>query len=142
MAEVVVITSTLAARSPSANVTGLISLKVRDRVFPDAQWNDFPVVILGWWLVGLTELASGASSTYEALFMDGPYKFVVHLVSGHAANLTLHTQEEQWSETIDFQAFYASAAQAGSAVLHECLSRGWSNQDLVLLEAAVARSAA
>jgi len=43
-----------------------------DQQFPVAGWNDFVVVVAGWWLAALEELA-GASREAKLRFMDGPY---------------------------------------------------------------------
>jgi hypothetical protein len=40
-------------RSAIGGITGLIFLRGPNGAFPDEQWTDFSVVILGWWIEGL-----------------------------------------------------------------------------------------
>jgi hypothetical protein len=140
--EVVVDTCSFAARSPSANVTGIVYLLVKDRAFPSVQWNDFPVIILAWWLEGITQLAHGHANEYEAPFMEGPYRFTVKPVDGLIALVTLHTGEGAWSENVSFQELRASVAVAGAAAVHECRTRAWSNSDLENLGRLVGKASA
>lgn len=139
---VVLDTTTFAARNPSANVTGVIHLQVGEHAFPDIVWSDFPVIILGWWLAGLTQLAHGKASEFEANFMDGPYKFTVTLVDALTARIDLHAREGSLSENVSFRALYASVGAAGAAAVRECGIRGWSNSDLTQLGRLVAGTAA
>lgn len=58
--------------------TGMIYLKIENQFFPDPVWNDFPEVIIAWWLEGFTQLLSYKDQGYyEFLFMDGPCKWVI-----------------------------------------------------------------
>jgi hypothetical protein len=73
------------AKSAQGLVTGEISARLGDRAFPDAQWNDFVVVIMSWWLEEMREFLTGIAATVNCRFMDGPYWFVI----GHATEHTL-----------------------------------------------------
>ena len=55
---------TWAARNPQANVTGVLYLKTQAGDFPDAEWSDFPIIVLGWWLGGLADLVQGVTASY------------------------------------------------------------------------------
>ncbi len=60
-------------RSASGTILGVIYLDLDTRAFPDAQWSDFPVVILAWWIDAVGPLLSGPTRSTELRFMDGPF---------------------------------------------------------------------
>jgi hypothetical protein len=138
---VVLDTTSFSARNPSANVTGVVYLQIGEYAFPGPVWSDFPVVILGWWLEGLTQLAQGEVSEIEMHFMDGPYKFTVTLVDAITARINLHTEDGLRSENVSFWTLFASAGAAGAAAVRECGIREWSNGDLTQLDRLVEKAA-
>jgi hypothetical protein len=142
MVEVVVDTNNLRARKPGGNLTGPICLRVEADCFPDPQWDDFPVIILGWWIEGLLEVAYGRAKAFEGRFMDGPYSFVVERTNGISASVTLHEPNASRFQTVGLQALLASTAAAGAQVVHASKVNGWANADLTRLEALLARAAA
>jgi hypothetical protein len=142
MVEIVVDTSSLRSRNPSGNVTGRICLSVGAEYFPDPQWNDFPIIILGWWIEGLLEVVHGRAKTFEGRFMDGPYFFLVEHMHGTSASITLHEPKDSRHQAIGLRALLVSAAAAGAQVAHASKVNGWSNADLTHLEALLAKAAA
>jgi hypothetical protein len=63
-------TNSLTTR-PGRPATGNIWLVINGRDFPAPQWNDFIVVILGWWAESLLRLLRN-SSTKETVHFKGP----------------------------------------------------------------------
>lgn len=141
-AKIVIAPDTWAARTPQSNVTGIIYLEVDGRSFPDSQWSDFPIIVLGWWLKGLADLAQGLSSSCEGLFMDGPFSFQIEQLSPSTLKLVQQTSEENDSAVIDFHSFYASVLAAAEQAVQACQSRDWMNADLANLKAALLRATA
>lgn len=45
--------------------------------FPKKNWNDFVIVILGWWAAALLRLLRDASEREMLNFMDGPYSIEI-----------------------------------------------------------------
>jgi hypothetical protein len=45
--------------------------------FPDREWTDFTVIILGWWLIQLRNLTDGSQLDVALRFMDGPYEIIL-----------------------------------------------------------------
>ena len=70
MLKVVVEQETLRQGS-SGTVHGATYWVMEGQPFPDDSWDDFPVVILGWWLEAATRMARGFSSYEKLIFMDG-----------------------------------------------------------------------
>lgn len=141
MADVVVDVESLKSRSSNGNVTGLVCLRVGEEHFPDSQWNDFPIIVLGWWIAGLLEIVQGQADTFEGRFMDGPYSFIVDAVHGFRADMALCAPQMRVNQAIDFRALVVSAVAAGAQLAHAARINGWSNADLVRLEAILARAA-
>jgi hypothetical protein len=142
MVEVIVDPSTLRPSTLSGNVTGIIYLCTGAEHFPDAQWSDFPVIVLGWWIAGLLKIVHGGAGAFESFFMAGPYAFVVEATGGAGASITLRSREAAAHVLpIDVRALLVSAAAAGAEVAHACRAAGWLNDDLRRIEALVARVA-
>lgn len=57
----------------SGMITGPICFKIEDKYFPESNWNDFIVVILGWWINNFTNAIKYDLGKFEFCFMDGPY---------------------------------------------------------------------
>jgi hypothetical protein len=54
-----------------------IHIEIGNERFPNAMWDDFAVVIMGWWIEQVIELRSGTSSVALWDFMDGPYSLEI-----------------------------------------------------------------
>jgi hypothetical protein len=142
MVEVVVDVSTL-TRSGGGNVTGEIFLRGPAGDFPETRWNDFPVVILGWWIDCLTKAVAHDLSSIRGLFMDGPFAFTIKRTSGQSGRIAWGNRDDELPVgELDLSAFLRSAVQAGKLVSAECRSLGWVNDDLETLERVIARSSA
>lgn len=61
-------------RSTSGAITGVVYLFDGTTAFPSADWNDFVVVVVGWWLV---ELSLPFVGTAVCSFMDDDWEFSV-----------------------------------------------------------------
>ena len=86
MIEIVADSSSL-KRSAMGSITGLIFLRSPSGAFPQEQWSDFSVVILAWWIDGLTEVVDKQKHSFEGMFMDGPYAFRVESNNGRTGQL-------------------------------------------------------
>jgi hypothetical protein len=141
MVDVVVEASSL-NRSGSGSVTGQVFLRGPTGDFPQARWSDFPVVVLGWWIAGLTEVAVRNERSFQGMFMDGTFAFVVQRGAGTSGRIAWGKRgEEAAVGIIDINAFLGSAVSAARVVADTCRSRGWRGRDLETLERAIARSA-
>jgi len=58
--------------STSGAITGRLHVKVGNRAFPEVEWSDFPVIVLGWWCNAVGLVASHAVTSVNLRFMDGP----------------------------------------------------------------------
>ncbi len=61
--------------------TADIWLTINDHDFPILHWNDFIVVVLGWWAAALLRLMCNVSARETVNFMDGPYAVEISKIS-------------------------------------------------------------
>jgi hypothetical protein len=142
MIEIVAEPSSL-TRSAMGSITGQIFLRGSAASFPEEGWSDFPVVILGWWIQGLGALANRKTGTFQGMFMDGPYAFVVQRFPGRSDEISWgRTGAESPVGIVDAGAMLASAVAAARAVVTACRVQGWAGPDLDSLEGVVERGAA
>ena len=139
-------TTTLAA-SPSGKVSGGIWLRLGDLDFPERGWNDYPVVLLAWWLEAMDKLQSGSVTKAECNFMDGPWHFEVEPAGGNW-RLRLLDGHKKGSATLVGEGMVVPAElvkqtlAAAREVVAECRRHSWKPADLPALEKELERSAA
>ena len=116
--------------------------------FPMPGWNDFAVVILGWWVAALLRLMHGETESETVNFMDGPYAVEVgNLRNGKLFFRALKgpgRQIESAAGEALVGAFVNGLLSQSRAVLRACRDQGvWSSDEetlhsaLELLEAHV-----
>lgn len=126
-------------------VTGEIWLRVADFDFPSAHWNDFVVVILGWWTQALLELQE--TKTAEWSFMDGPW--TVRLSRQTQELIELRFYDNHGDETteptelrripVSRTALQENLTRAGKRVMEKCETAGWLSPELEILRANLER---
>jgi hypothetical protein len=124
--------------------TGKIHVRFGDVAFPDTDWDDFVVVVLGWWLEEIRNLIWGGSGA-QMWFMDGPFIVTLEPIP----------QVDRWRATAKFSGatstapygefpvgveispgeLIASLARAARTVLTECNRRGVNSLDVQNLAA-------
>jgi hypothetical protein len=97
------------------------------RAVPEANWFDFPVPVLSWWLEALARVAAGADAALR--FMDGPH---VLTLAPSSAGLLLF-RGEGFEEQAPAAPFEASLRAVAMLTLAECERRGWSSRDILEL---------
>ena len=132
----VVVNSESLDRSATGSITGQIHIARPAGSFPEESWNDFPVVILTWWVVGLGLIASGDRNSFVGHFMEGPYSFRIHTDAGDIARVTWDGCSSV-PDTVSIAALLQSTVTAGRIVLASCRAKNWSSNDLESLEHAI-----
>lgn len=123
------------------SITGLIFLRGPNGAFPEEKWSDFSVVILAWWIEGLTKVVDNQKHSFEGMFMDGPYAFRVESENGRNGQIAWGKRgEEAVVGTVDVPTLLRSAIDAGRLVSEACRLQNWSGRDLKKLEEAIART--
>jgi hypothetical protein len=122
--------------SESGTIVGPIWLRSKeapDIVFPEAEWSDFPVVILGWWLREVESLLRGAAVEATCLFMDGPFEFSINRsgdVQFRQRRKSGHVAVGPSTLRISADEFWMALLTSALNVVAECDARGWSNVDI------------
>jgi hypothetical protein len=109
--------------------TAGIWLAVGERVFPEAGWNDFVVVILERWGHATTRLLTGASNRETIHFMDGPFEAHVAVFPGSVLEfITVERGARADAPTrTPSRIFVDSLISAAEAVLRACREQScWS----------------
>lgn len=124
--------------SSSGAITANIWLKIGGREFPAGNWNDFVVVIVGWWAAALQKLLKGSSDQELIDFMDGPYvveirnappdKFVVKGLQGANRNVEVAVGE------IEAMPFIAQFIDCAQNLLDSCRDRSFRTSDIETLQ--------
>lgn len=123
-------------RSKSGSVSGRIFLRLDDECFPERDWSDFPVVLLGWWIAGLLTLMDKRNSSVECLFMDGPFAFRLSRLTSDLLEVTVGRRdgESRKMGTIVMVDLAISLQIAAEQTLESCRSRGWTSRDIETLQ--------
>lgn len=129
-------------------VTGHLHVLANGHRFPDPLWNDFVVVILGWWCEALLACIQDPSHEAELRFMDGPYHLRVrpadrkyHIAVELCAGRQRHAQGTFVSTHADL---CAEVLRASESVIKYCQLNKINNKDVDTLRrgAAALRAAA
>lgn len=127
-------------RSATGSITGPLVLEIDGDTFPAPTWNDFPVVVLGWWIRAVLDLQrTGASGS--CMFMDGPFEFGLKRAGASFWELRLVERRVAGvqvvrSEQVSPAEVLLAVHSAADAVLKVCKERSWSSRDIDELQAA------
>lgn len=116
-------------------VTGPVSIQMYDRFFPAEDWDDFPVVILSWWLEALLSIEGGQRGKVLCQFMDGPYWFEIDRVKGNKVDMRFFSDRVQRRENVfnavfEFDTVATATMSAASKTIEVCQQHGWASSDL------------
>lgn len=127
------------SRSRRGGITGVLFVVANGTAFPEKGWNDFPVVVLGWWAQAVRGVLDGAREGV-CQFMDGPFSFSVQPSSAGAwAIRLLGKQGEATATTKAAPEEVADAVvRAADAVLAACAAKAWTSRDIDELRSSVA----
>ena len=120
-------------------VSGPIWLELGGLSFPAHEWDDFPVVVLGFWLNNLKPLLLGQSTACECLFMDGPYQFNIHRYSRKQLSVTLvkrgvDEEKELLTANVTSVLLVRQMISASEIAVQTCKRNQWIDNDLLTLE--------
>ena len=93
------------SQGSSGLITGNIYFEENNEFFPEEGWNDFPVIVLGWWIYSFLSFVRQNSETFEFCFMEGAFKLVGvarqnELIEIYAIHYNGHTKERKnWGYT-------------------------------------------
>ena len=125
-------------------VVGPIWLEIDGHDFPGEGWDDFPVVILGWWLSEVKPLLINRAGSCRCLFMDGDYKFEISVLGKELwrFNFTEERLNEKGEDVEEClmekevipKVFISELISAANTLVNLCRQNGWESDDLTTLE--------
>lgn len=118
----------------SDSLIGHIWISIGDRAFPSVAWDDFPVVILGWWIESWLLTSSEDHGTARCDFMDGPYWFEI-TASEESVIVQCFRDSLAGSELLHNTACKRSSVTgallaASETILQHCSELKWTSKDL------------
>ena len=114
----------------SCCIIGTIYFDFPTLQFPERNWSDFVVVLLGWWL----EATRWPITRAELRFMDGPFVLRIAPVAGD--NVVLKGIEDRGHErelchcVASIKELRLEIESAAKSILEECRARKWVNEDV------------
>lgn len=125
--------------SYSGVITGIIYFDFGDKKFPEIGWNDFVVVILGWWLEGVKKILKNFSENEELDFMDGP--LLINLIKKNSEICLLkciyrgkNEERLEYSQIVNINNFLSIILNGANDVLKICKEKKWSSDDIDVLK--------
>jgi hypothetical protein len=122
---------------PRGPATAGIWLVTESGAFPAAGWNDFVVVILGWFASALLKTTRSNGVRGRVHFMDGPHAVDLALSSGIHHFKLISRDRVVGSGEAALNSFANALASQSRKVLHACRSREWWSTDADTLESLV-----
>ncbi len=127
--------------SPQNVITGKICFVADKICFPDKDWNDFPIVILTWWLKAITNIDKGQ---FELQFMDGPFSVRGTILAEDILILEFVQRSEKdimmFSGNGSLQVLKDSIMMAAKQLIDIASNRHWESTDLVELRQALEKT--
>ncbi len=123
------------SRRMSGSINGFVWLTIDGNAFPAQQWDDFPVVILNWWLESLNGLVTNQSKRAECNFMDGPFWFEIITAQSSELMLRFYRRSKLGDELrmqvrSSLPMIVETMLRAAKTVIDVCKKEGWHSSDL------------
>lgn len=126
-------------RSGYGSVTGQIFITDQGFAFPESHWNDFAVVIMGWWTEEMLKIWTGTSHQIQCRFMDGPFGFEISLDCPEVWNVRFLESGKQ-GKCLNERSYPAKSIvnafiTASDLIIKTCQEKNWTSRDLDILVA-------
>lgn len=105
-------------KGSSGLITGEIYFEDNNNFFPEKGWNDFPAIILGWWINSYLNFIRENLKTFEFCFMDGPFKVIGLLTQEEMIEIYFWSQYGDVSEKMCLG--YISKKEMQNVLLRAC----------------------
>lgn len=116
-------------------ITGKIMVKMGEYYFPDEHWNDFPVIILGWWLKQIVDSSDNNKHEYDFRLMDGPFHFTTECVNSNACNITFYVKDIVVGiGIVNIEALRKEISMAANKILRACRDKSFYSEDIKKLD--------
>ncbi|MBB4916123.1 hypothetical protein [Streptosporangium saharense] len=121
-------------RLASGSIVGPIWVEGAEEPFPELEWMDFPVVVLGWWTEAVlsSESRGGAAGSIELSFMDGPWEIILDFDGERCIANLFRARSANSGRLIEisYDVFFESVKECALRVIEECDLKGWESVDI------------
>jgi len=118
---------------PQGPATAGIWLTLGESHFPMIGWNDFVVVVLGWWVAAVLRVLQSDNGSERINFMDGPYAVDLSKMRSEKFHLRMFAGPNGGHDVAVGEAgvrpFIVELLTQSQNLLDECRSRGWWSLD-------------
>jgi hypothetical protein len=123
-------------RSGFGSILADLSWHFGDVPFPSADWSDFALVVVGWWVLALVDHPDVHGAHF--LFMDGPHEIWFRRatrISVVAQCVTRRIERDIVVSrfAVDPSEVCREVLRVASDILRECDIRGWRSRDVDVL---------
>jgi len=128
-------------RSESINnaIIGIIFFTIDGNDFPTSNWDDFVIIILGWWVEAALSLLDKTNKSCNFRFMDGPYLVRVTSDEEHSWLVQGIKTPANIGEVVEYETRIApkilltAIEGAAAAAIHKCNEQNWKSPDISFL---------
>ena len=120
-------------RSKSGQITGVLFLRINNLIFPEEGWNDFIVVVLGFWV---SEVLKNWNLDIlgDFRFMDGPIRFQIAKIGNKTEFTGFNDKKLILQEEIDYSSFKNSLIDIAFKVVRIVEEKKWESKDIDFLK--------
>lgn len=101
-------------------------------------WNDFVVVVLGWWVAAVLRLSQNDSASERIHFMDGPYAVEISRMPSGRFQFRMFAGPNGGREVAvgeaEVRQFISELSAQSRKLLDQCRLRGWWSLDAEVLK--------
>ena len=105
-------------KSKGGHMPGWIYLEMNQKFYPDDDWIDNPIVILGWWLNSIRDVLNGRENQ-GICFMEGPF-FIEAIDDGK--NLALKSEDGEVNWVVDKTQFAKEIIRVSNQLIRDLYS--------------------
>ena len=105
----------------SRSMTSTIYFDFINETFPNAEWTDFSLVILCWWIRDIISNRNNDHAKFQLWFMDGPFRVdcVKEMEKIHmkCVRFEIETVKIYAEKTVDFREFMRELRNAATRLI-------------------------
>lgn len=121
---------------PNGSATGRIWLEFGGHAFPSSRWDDFVVVVLGWWVEAILRVIQKNDSVVVN-FMDGPYSVEIYRDAFNTLFFNALNSSNfnggPYVGSADLNSFAADLIFQSQKILTACRQQNWWSNDAEML---------
>lgn len=118
-------------RGTRGHVTGPLFVDINGYAFPHSTWDDFVVIVMGWWLSAVLPDAHRYAANVRLQFMDGSYHIeICDSTSEHVLKCFSNDRLVRTETRFSMNSLRDSCLESARLLVRHCQSRNWSDGDI------------